>query len=291
YAGFLCLVAPAESALRQLRPLVAGAGGMALAAGLAAFQILESLAAHRLSIRRQLSYEIFSHGALAPLDTVSALLWPHQHLANETPHAPLLAVALAVVAVIAAARRRFPDRRILFWTALALFAWLLMMGDHTPLGRVTYHIPILNLFRAPQRHAYEWSFAVAVLAAAGLDEVRGFLAQAAPARRPAWIAAALLGGVAALGVAWWRISGLTLATGETPPGDPTQLITASRSAWLVMKLLFVLSAAAAIAWCCRFRRTPGAGAVLAASIAGGCLLEGFLLVSSWWFPFARPASY
>lgn len=254
---------------RTGKPLLAAAGGMALAAGVAAFQILEGLQAHRLSIRSRLSYEIFTDGGLSPLQALKALLWPNEHLGNEAPYGPLLAVGLAGLAVVAGLRRR--DRRSLFWAGLALLTWLLMLGAHTPLGRLTYLVPVLNLFRAPQRHAFEWSFAIAVLGAAGLDELRAFVSRGATPPRPrdGWIAGALLAGVVAAGLAW-----------AISPGR-----------WLPGKLLFLSSALAAICWCSRFRRAPGAGAALALSVAGACVLEGFLLVSSWWFPDARPAGY
>src|SRR4029434_1102539 len=73
YAAFLCL-APVDNGdraargwrrladRRNWRPLIVGAGGMALAAGVAAFQIFETMSAQRLSVRRELSYDVFSGG-------------------------------------------------------------------------------------------------------------------------------------------------------------------------------------------------------------------------------------
>jgi len=57
--------------------------------------------------------------------------------------------------------------RVFFWLGLAVLAFLLLLGDGTPLYRLAYQVPIINLFRIPWRHAFEWTFAIAILSAYG----------------------------------------------------------------------------------------------------------------------------
>src|SRR5262249_46268175 len=75
YGAFLSLapkaefIAPPEggssrlSRLFRLRPLAVGLGGVAIGAGVAAFQIFETMQAHSLSRRRTITYETFSEGS------------------------------------------------------------------------------------------------------------------------------------------------------------------------------------------------------------------------------------
>ncbi|MEK7830415.1 MAG: hypothetical protein AAB401_04970, partial [Acidobacteriota bacterium] len=171
----------------RLRPLLACAGGMALAVGVASFQILETMRAQRRSIRRELTYETFSQGGFTPLQTLKAFLAPIHNLNWEaTPYVASLALLMAVVAVIAALRSPSEYRRIFFWLGLALLAWLLMLGDHTPLSRWSFQIPVYNRFRLPWRHTFEWSLAVSVLAAFGFDALKKLFARKFEATTVHW---------------------------------------------------------------------------------------------------------
>ncbi|MGH9881084.1 MAG: YfhO family protein, partial [Pyrinomonadaceae bacterium] len=81
-----------------------------------------------------------------------------------TGYVGLLPLMLAVIGFI-----KWPERRlVIFWLSTALLAMVLAMGDATPLARLTYHIPILNQFRAPGRHLLESTFAITVLAGLGI---------------------------------------------------------------------------------------------------------------------------
>lgn len=55
--------------------------------------------------------------------------------------------------------------QIYFWVAVFLAAFLLVLGDSTPLYRFLYRVPVYNLFRAPARNWLEVHFAAAVVAA------------------------------------------------------------------------------------------------------------------------------
>ncbi len=282
----------------RLRPLLACAGGMALAVGVASFQILETMRAQRRSIRRELTYETFSQGGFTPLQTLKAFLAPIHNLNWEaTPYVASLALLMAVVAVIAALRSPSEYRRIFFWLGLALLAWLLMLGDHTPLSRWSFQIPVYNRFRLPWRHTFEWSLAVSVLAAFGFDALKKLFARKFEATTVQWrevlAGLILVGNLIAVGVGWWRASGLRLAAGEEllKRGQPIQLVTMSESAWWNWKLSFTLAALLAVVWCWRMQASRWRSLLTTTTVATACFLEGFMLVSFWWFPNAKPASY
>lgn len=80
-------------------------------------------------------------------------------------YAGLLPLLLAPVAL---ARRR----AALPYAALALLALLVMLGSHTPLYLAIYHLPGGGLFRAPARAGLVVDFALAIVAAFGLDALR-----------------------------------------------------------------------------------------------------------------------
>ncbi|HEX9002463.1 MAG TPA: YfhO family protein [Blastocatellia bacterium] len=309
YAAFISLVVPPDDSvspphgsvpkLRTWRPLIVCAGGMALAAGVAAFQILETLRAQRRSIRSELTYEVFSGGGFAPWQTVKAFFAPYHHLNWEaTPTINLLAGLLAVVAIVAALRAPARHRRTFFWIGLALLGWLLMLGDHTPLYRLAYHVPVFNRFRLPWRHAFEWSFAVSVLAAFGLDALRKWdrlqpvYRQGQTEVRPTF-SVALFVSLIVVGVGWWIASDLRMAAGEAllKNGDSTQYVTLTQPAWLAWKIGFALLALLTIGWCWQLRASRFRGALLALAVISACCLEAFMLVSVWWFPYARPSAY
>jgi hypothetical protein len=46
--------------------------------------------------------------------------------------------------------RRLRLPRVAFWALVAVLASLLMLGDATPLSRLIYRVPVLNLFRRPR---------------------------------------------------------------------------------------------------------------------------------------------
>ncbi len=297
-------ISPKSFALRpkkntnRFRPLLVCAGGMILACGVSAFQILETMQAQRLSIRSKLSYETFSQGGFTPLQTVKAFLAPIHNLNWEaTPYVASLAFLMAVIAVVAAFRSPSEHRRVFFWLGLALLAWLLMLGDHTPLARWSFQIPIYNRFRMPWRHAFEWSLAISMLAAFGFDALKNLLARKSETTTVQWrevlAGLILVGNLIAFGVGWWRASGLRLAAGETllRKGQSIQLVTMSESAWWNWKLGFTLSALLAVIWCWRMSFSHWRSVLTVTAVAAACFLEGFMLVSFWWYPNAKPASY
>ncbi|MFN0111923.1 MAG: YfhO family protein [Blastocatellia bacterium] len=303
YAAFITFVVPPSGGegrfhLKTLRPLLACLGGMTLAVGVAAFQILETMQAQRLSIRRELTYETFSQGGFTALGAFKTFLAPIHNLSWEaSPYVASLAFVLAVIALIAAFASPSSHRRVFFWLGLALLSWLLMMGDNTPLSRWSFNIPIYNRFRLPWRHSFEWSLAIGILAAFGFDALKNWLARKSgetTIRWPELLAGLILvANLIAVGVGWWRASGLKLAAGEEllKRGQTIQLVTMSESAWWIWKLGFTVAALLAVVWCLRMAASAWRDALLATTVTTACFLEGFMLVSFWWYPNAKPASY
>ena len=83
--------------------------------------------------------------------------WNLTEMAGYMGILPLLFAALSFILF----RRK--NSQIYFWTAMALVAFLLVLGDSTPLYKLMYHVPIYNMFRASARNWLEVNFAIAVL--------------------------------------------------------------------------------------------------------------------------------
>src|SRR5213078_4634835 len=133
------------------------------------------------------------------------------YVIDMTAYVPPLAVALAFVAVFLHARA-LPvprDPRVFFWLAVALIALVLMLGAYTPFYTLVYHLPLLNRFRVPSRHTFEWTFALGVLAAYGWDALAPALDRLRAARVrthvvPVVVTLALLCACALIGALWWQ---------------------------------------------------------------------------------------
>lgn len=301
YGAFLSLFAAPLSEsdqsqrLFRLRPLIVGVGGIAIGAGVAAFQIFETMQAQRLSHRQTLTYEIFSGGSFTPLRVWQSFINPIYHYNYETtPDVALLAGVFALAAIIAALRSPVKYLRAWFWLLVAALGLLLMMGDHTPLYRLAYRIPAVNLFRIPWRHAFEWTLGVSMLAAFGWDAVAGLFARAqndsdvktAWLRRNNLIGALLLAVcVAAAAVLMWRIY-QPVRTGQS--FWPTGL---SATAMLNAKLAYTLLLLVTAWWGWRKMRSAGQTALLASVIALACFWEQYLMTAAWWFPQNKTASH
>ena len=294
YAVFLAIFLPAREgqgadgrawrAWPRWRPLCVVVCAGALAAGVAAFQLWETARAARLSLRRQISYEFFSQGSFTPRAAWQSFVAPLYHFIDDTTYVAPLACALAACAVVAALRhKQGRDARVFFWLATALAALWLMLGSNTPLYHVLYRVPVFNLFRNPSRHAFEWTFAVAVLAAYGLDALR-LRDAGAGGRREWWGACALLLAGVACGVLWWRA-----ATHAPYLGDGAARVSAER--WYVCwKALFTASLLAALWLGLRVTARGRRRALAACVLLAACLCEPLILISRWWPGMAKPAA-
>ncbi|MGH9934773.1 MAG: hypothetical protein ACREAM_00925, partial [Blastocatellia bacterium] len=291
YAVFLSVAMQRESPLfawRRWRPLATCLGGIALAAGVAAFQILESMRAQRRSVRSSLTYEVFSGGAFSPIMTWKSFIAPFHNFLEVSAYVVPLAALCVLCAIVTAVRRPRHDGRLLFWLGAAVLSYLLMLGDQTPLYRLAYHLPFFNLFRVPSRHAFEWTFSLAVLSAYGWDACREFFLarKTGPSlsRRDAVVATGLLALSVAIGIAWWRAT-------RPVAGSAIQYTGLSEPAWLVWKAGFTVSILLATIRSAQVAASRWRGALLSGALLTACFVEPYIMHSRLWFPFTRPASY
>jgi hypothetical protein len=283
-------VARRNSRWHGWRPLAVSIGATLLGAGVAAFQLFETMRAVRRSARTKLDYEYYLHSAYTLRTALASLVAPlyTDKTVDVTPYVPPLALALAVFSVAAACRRSRREPRIFLWAVLALTGWLLMLGGTTPLARLLYYIPVLNLFRFPARHTFEWTFAIAMLAAYGWDAAARALSKKRPHARALPLGLICLALGAVVGWAWWR------ATGAPPgPGWPAWYVgRLSVSSYLLWKSCFVTLTVGAL-WLC-WRATPSrrrTGA-LTCTVALLCFVEPCIAGWQWWHMFAKsPARY
>jgi hypothetical protein len=289
------VAAASSSRLARWRPLGVALGGIALASGVSAFQILETMRAARRSIRSTLTYEVFSSGSFTPQEAVRSFFAPLYHYIEVSAYVAPLAAGLAVYGVVRACRRGSGDARVFFWLALAVVSFMLMLGTATPLNWLSYHAPVYNRFRYPSRHAFELTFAVSILAAYGWDALRPSASTRARAslnflrraRLPAATLALLLSILTA--AFWWQATTRTLIPFAGP--DTGRGTTLPETSYLRWKLAFTLLICAATWW---GKSVPEASrprtSLLAATLLLAFFVEPFIMASCWWFPDAKPAS-
>jgi len=275
---------------RRLKPVVVIGLATCGAAGIAAFQIFETYRATQLSIRHELTYEVFTEGSFTlPAMFKSALMPLHYDLEVTTYVAPL-ALVLAAIAVVVTLRRSRRDRRVFFWLAVAAVAWILMLGGNNPLYKLIYQVPFLNRFRVPARHSFEWTFAASILAAYGWDAITTVTRNKAsilssklrqyrlPLLSLAFLVAAII--VASL---WWSTvyhstGPISYARTPYPPGR-----------YLLWKGLFLIILTTAIGFAWFLRRGWFRTVVLASAVVIASFPEPYMLLSRWWFTAAKPA--
>lgn len=93
------------------RPLVVMLGAIVLAAAIDAFQILETMQAQRLSIRKALTYELFAMGSYKLGAAAKSFLLPLHTVFEGSAYVATLALGLALVAIVAAVRSSRRDWR------------------------------------------------------------------------------------------------------------------------------------------------------------------------------------
>jgi len=58
-----------------------------------------------------------------------------------------------------------------FWGIIALVSFLLIFGKNLPFYKLTYYLPLFNIFRIPSRHWVEFCFSFAILGGFGFDYI------------------------------------------------------------------------------------------------------------------------
>lgn len=273
------------------RPLAVTVGTMILSAGVAAFQILETLRAQRRSIRSILSYELFTEGAYTFLLAIKSFLFPLHYINHATAWVSPLALVLAVLAIVAAFRgdaRR--EARIFFWMAAALVAWVLMLGASTPVYRLVYRIPVINSFRAPARHAFEWTFALAILSAYGWDSAATMFSrikERLARRQTATIVAGLV--LLTLGliiVVLWQLD-----FARTPPrwDESNHYPNFPEARYLLWKLALTIITLVAVWLGWRTIAQRWRASLLIGAIVLACFAEPSIMAARWWWPALKTA--
>ncbi len=305
--------------LTRWRPLFVAGFGIVLAAGLAAFQILETLRAQRRSIRSALNYETFSTGSFTANNIWHSFLTPLYYFNYETTaYVPGLAgvcIIAAIGAALLAGLRILPVRWRLpwpgwFWLGLSVAGFLLMQGDGTPVYRWLYRLPLVNLFRIPWRHAFEFTLGLSMLAAFGWDAVRNWCGtvsgsdrvRSAPesddatsdpiatahgtasATRADWLGYLVLAVITAF--AFWSMRSAVPVT--TPGSYP---FFYREQTWLAFKLILLAGWCALVWWGWTCMSQQHGRVVLLTVIFSACFWEQQVLVAHWCFPFLPNAAY
>jgi hypothetical protein len=302
YAAFLSIAVRAGAEGRppngwrswaaRLRPLAVCLGAFALSAGVAAFQILETMRAVRRSVRGALSYETFAEGSFTLSQAALSFVSPLYNFIDVTAYVSPLAFLLALLAVATEWSRprggaeRERDARVYFWFGVAVVSFALMLGSNTPLYRLAYHVPLLNKFRVPSRHAFEWTFALSILGACGWDSAARLLAtrRARSGRVAFFVALALALAATLTGAYWFWSAAPTLDT-----GGMTKLTTLAESRYLVLKAAFT-ALVLLLLWQAR-RMSDGSrreGALLCVVLLAS-FVEPYIVVNRWWSHFVKPA--
>ncbi len=155
---------------------------MLIGLGLAALQILPTLELASLSTRTEYVFSDFVSYSF-PRQQLVQLLFPgifgglsgygvpsyfgQWNLTELTGYVGLLPLMLAGVGFIVTRRTAVS----IFWLCAALVAFLLALGDQTPLAQLVYRLPVVGKFRVPARHFIEMALAVSVLAGLGVRAI------------------------------------------------------------------------------------------------------------------------
>ncbi len=150
--------------------------------GLAALQILPTLELASLSTRTEYVFSDFVSYSF-PRQQLVQLLFPgifgglsgygvpsyfgQWNLTELTGYVGLLPLMLAGVGFMVTRRQAVS----VFWLCAALVAFLLTLGDQTPLAQLVYRLPVVGKFRVPARHFIEMALAASVLAGIGANAI------------------------------------------------------------------------------------------------------------------------
>ncbi|NOT63269.1 MAG: YfhO family protein, partial [Acidobacteria bacterium] len=279
YGGWLAGLTekiPDESRKNRWQPLFIAVGAIVFAAGLTAWQTLETWQAQQRSLRAALTYHEFSRASLGWREIGHGFVLPLFYRNYEiVPTIAALSALLAVWAMLMAARAPRRHWRALFWCGVALLGLLLMLGDGTPLYRLLYQVPLVNKFRNPWRHAYEFTLGLSVLAAWGWDAARAWVARrncgtAGLRAQAVGVGVTLL----ALAVAWlsYRVVGQAARQGQLQA-------VLSQTVWLSWKSLFVLALLVAVWWAWRFMAGVPQAAICLVLVCTAMFWEMFIIFS------------
>ena len=263
-AGLWVAIRSADAPAGRHRALLGS--GAALAAGLllAAPLLLPMAQLSAFTARHRIPFDFFRQGSFPPWQLPS-LLFPQvaggwRTLANHVPYfgdwyiSDVTAYAGSVFVLLAALGLGARPRRVpLFFGAVAAVALLFAVGDATPIARLLYHVPVLNLFRSPSRYLFETTLAVSVLAGLGVARLESLpreKRQRAAGRAAAGTAALF---VAALAVLWLLAPKFVEAARRKAPLETVSLAP-WRSRVVAEPLLFLAAGTGLLLWAGRSSR-------------------------------------
>jgi hypothetical protein len=175
-----------QTLLRRIRTILSISSAVYVAAfALAAVEIIPVLESLPYVNRQQISYDFFASYSFR-FSLLPMLLFPYAygtqspglyHIPyfgpwNLTEMAGYMGILPLLFAALAAVFFRKASAQIYFWTGVAIFGFLLVLGDSTPFYQLMYRVPIYNLFRASARNWLEVNFAVAVLSSFFVDHIK-----------------------------------------------------------------------------------------------------------------------
>lgn len=293
YATFITVFWPTSAnehppdwrTIARYRPLLIAISAVTLSTGVASFQVLETLDAAALSVRSKLSYEVFTYGSFPFSMVWKSLLEPLHNGGDATSYIPLLAFVLAAAAVVGNTFRPGRDARVLFWLAVTVAAFVLMMGMYSPVNRLVYQLPFINRFRVPSRHSFEWTFALSILSAYGWDAIKAALERRItevtnkqqPWRIISVMICLVLGTV--VGSGWWRAMGKFFAGPYLSYGELHAGYLGWKAALFVLTLIAVWQGLKTSGRRWRF-------GLLSCAIALACFVEPFIQLSHLAIPFS-----
>lgn len=176
----VCAFGAAQGATRYAATVSAS---VALGVALGAVLLVPMLELARAGLRSQMSFETFTSFSLPPGQTICVLfpylfggaaIGPYEtayagewYLGEVTGYVGLATLVLAAIGLVAARR----DRVAWLWVSAIALALVVAVGGATPLGRVLYHVPVVNMLRAPARTLLVFTLAISVLAAYGVSAI------------------------------------------------------------------------------------------------------------------------
>jgi hypothetical protein len=295
YSVFLSWLNPGSPSAKlwswkRWAPLIATLISIAVGAGIDAFQILETLQVQRLSIRRELTFELFAMGSYSPSAAIKSFFIPLHTVFEASAYVAPLVFVLAVIGIIAGLRNH-RDWRMFFWMGVAAVGFLLMLGQNAPVAALVFRVPPFNLFRGAARHAFEVTLGLSLLSAFGWDAAREWFSKRAVTRgeskRTILVGTALLIASFSIGLLWIRdISQHPVAYLEVFYYPPKY----SESRYLLWKLSFLLLCFAGTWFLLQLRSSWKSKSLLTVMIALACFVEPAIMVSRWWWPTLKPAS-
>src|SRR5262245_57772805 len=186
-------------------------------------------------------FPFFFGGATLPQTKVP--YWGKWTINEMCGYFGLLTLLLALVALFGARRRSLAS----FWGVAALVSLALSLGYYLPLdfNRVLYGLPIYNLFRAPARHMYEFTYSLGVLGGLGAS----YISRSAPeaSRRAARRGVILFAVIVAVTTVAYRFLIPYLSVGDTPRVASASELT-NFEAWVPMLIAALSSVAFGIFW-------------------------------------------